>query len=242
MRFLTELRQRIGTERVARTGRQKDGRRPNRPAPRCRPRLEALEDRCVPSTLTVTNPGDDVNVKGTLRYDIAHAASGDTILITGALHGALIVLTHGELYLNKDLTIKAAPNHTETISGNNNSRVFEVASGAHVTLMNLTITDGNPEGSYTSGGGILNNGTLTVSSCTLSDNTAGGSIGLGGGVYNGGTLTLNNSTLTDNSAGNDGGGIFNDRGTVSVGDSSFSGNTPDAISGGYTDEGGNTFS
>ena len=59
------------------------------------PRLEGLEDRCVPSTLVVTNPADDVNVPHTLRYNIAHAASSNTVLITPALHGKPIVLTHG---------------------------------------------------------------------------------------------------------------------------------------------------
>src|SRR5262249_29886877 len=44
-----------------------------------RPRLEALEDRCVPSTLAVMKTTDDVNDRGTLRYAVANATSGDTI-------------------------------------------------------------------------------------------------------------------------------------------------------------------
>jgi hypothetical protein len=55
--------------------------------------LEPLEDRCVPSTLYVTSPLDDGS-KGTLRYDIAHAQSGDTIAMSPALT-APIVLTQG---------------------------------------------------------------------------------------------------------------------------------------------------
>ena len=51
-------------------------------------------------------------------------------------------------------------------------------------------------------------------------------------------MTVTNSTFSDNSAVGAGGGIFNYDGTVTVGDSSFSGYTPDAIGGtGYTDEG-----
>ena len=34
----------------------------------------------------------------------------------------------------------------------------------------------------------------------------------GGGIYNTGTLTVRDSTFTGNSAGTDGGGIFNDLG------------------------------
>jgi hypothetical protein len=51
MRFWTWLRERIGAEQVARRGRQKLRKLSSRPTPRCRPRLETMEDRCVPSTL-----------------------------------------------------------------------------------------------------------------------------------------------------------------------------------------------
>ncbi len=129
MRFLIGLWQRIGRERAAQRRQRKVQRFPIKAARCVRPRLEALEDRCVPSTLMVTSTLDDVNVKGTLRYDIAHAANGDTIRFSPSLHGAPIVLTQGELLIDKDLTIEANRNHPETISGNKNSRVFEVASG-----------------------------------------------------------------------------------------------------------------
>src|SRR5438552_18075791 len=42
------------------------------------PRLEALEDRIVPSTLTVTSAADDSSA-GTLRAVLGNAQSGDTI-------------------------------------------------------------------------------------------------------------------------------------------------------------------
>src|SRR5947209_5973222 len=116
-----------------------------RPAPRSRPRLVLLEDRCVPSTLPVTSPLDDVTQRGTLRYAVAHAGNGDTILLTGAVAQAGITLNQGELLLTQQhLTIRsaAAPNPV-TISGGNLSRVFEVASGASVTVSNVTVTGGN---------------------------------------------------------------------------------------------------
>ena len=237
MRFWTWLRERIGAEQAARRGRHKLRKLPSRPPPRFRPRLEALEDRCLPSTLTVTSPVDDVNMPGTLRYDVAHAQSGDTIRITPALHGAPIVLTQGELVLDKSLTIKAQKNHPATISGNNNSRVFEVASGAHVSLINLAITDGNgvadnPAGTSQDdgeGGGILNFGTLTV----IASNVSGNSALDGGGISNVfGTLTVNASTLSGNSAtidgvgvSGEGGGIYNFFGALTVNDSTLSGNS-----------------
>jgi hypothetical protein len=175
--------------------------------------------------LAVTSAIDDPNLPGTLRYEVAQAQSGDTIFITPALHGAPVVLTQGEFVLDKDLTIAAQQNHPATISGNSTSRVFEVASGAHVTLDNLSITAGNGVGAYQGeGGGILNFGTLTVSSSTLSDNSAG-SGGRGGGIANTGILMVSGSTLSDNSAGS-GGAIYNfNFAALTVSDSTLSGNS-----------------
>src|SRR5262249_22541371 len=131
--------------------------------PNCRPRLEVLEDRCVPAQVwAVHSSVDDGTMRGTLRYAVDHAGSGDTIRIDRDVQS--IQLTGGELVLDKDQTIEPAgpglkrrgtiateaavhlPGWAEspfaeetrpTISGNNSSRVFEVAAGAHVTLDNL---------------------------------------------------------------------------------------------------------
>jgi len=55
------------------------------------------------------------------------------------------------------------------------------------------------------GGGIVNEGWLTVSNSTLY-----GNMSIGGAIFNNGTLTIANSTLSSNSAsGGDGGGIYN---------------------------------
>jgi hypothetical protein len=201
---------------------------------RTRPRLEALEDRSVPSTLAVTSSGDDVNEQGTLRYDIAHAQSGDTILLTGAVKSG-IVLTHGELVLNQNVTIRTADDHHIMISGGGQSRVFEVAAGTHVTLANLAITDGNgvadnPDGSSQydgSGGGILNFGALTIDDSTLSGNSARlSSLGFGGGgILNFGALTIDDSTLSGNSAAFTAGGSIENAGTLTVSASTLSGNS-----------------
>jgi CSLREA domain-containing protein len=116
-----------------------------------------------------------------------------------------------------------------TVSGNRNGsfvngvRVFQVDSGAKLTLNNLTVANGNAAvpGSAGEGGGIHNSGTLTVSNSTISDNLAG----LGGGIYNqpSGTLTVSNSTISGNSA-NFVGGIYN-QGTLTVNNSTISSNT-----------------
>src|SRR5947209_6075234 len=93
----------------------------------CRPRLEALESRWVPSTLTVLNNLDSGT--GSLRADIAAAASGDTIVFAPSLAGQTITLAYNELAITKSLTIQGLGAGQLTISGGGHTRVFDV-SGA----------------------------------------------------------------------------------------------------------------
>jgi hypothetical protein len=171
-----------------------------------------LEGRALPSTLTVTNTLD--SGPGSLRGEIAAAASGDTIEFAPSVHGQTITLTSGELALSKSLDIESPVDNPVKISGNHASRVFDIPNNtsATVTLSGLTITQGFVAG--VDGGGIFNGfrNTLTVSNCTLSRNTAF-----------------------------QGGGIANLIGTLTVGNSRFFDNTPDNIDGSFTDAGGNTF-
>jgi hypothetical protein len=215
-----------------------------------RPRLEALEGRDMPSTLMVTNNLDNGG-RGTLRYDIAHAANGDTIEISPTLT-APIVLSQGELLLKKNLTIEGQSSQPETISGNSSSRVFEVAAHRTLTLTYLNLIDGNglanPTDTSTyaySGGAILNFGTLAVNNSTLSNNSAQ----YGGGILNaGGTVTVNSSTLSGNSAvvpfpttSGAGGGIWS-AGSLTVSNSTLSGNSATYEGGGICNRGSLTVS
>ena len=70
-----------------------------------RPKLEALEVRWVPSTLTVTNNLDGARTAGTLRHEIMIAQSGDTIVFAPSV-GNQITLTGAELQITKSLTIQ----------------------------------------------------------------------------------------------------------------------------------------
>ncbi|MFL5796423.1 MAG: choice-of-anchor Q domain-containing protein [Actinomycetota bacterium] len=75
--------------------------------------------------------------------------------------------------------------------------------------------------------------TVTVATgvnATLSDLTVtGGTAAFGGGIDNTGTVTVQDSTVSGNTAnGASGGGIFNNAGTVTVQDSTVSGNTATA--------------
>jgi hypothetical protein len=209
------------------------GRRRRRAAPprtvRHRPTLEALETRNLLSTLVVTNLGDTgASGDGSLRGEIAAARSGDQIVFAPGLAGKTITLNaaNGPLVLSKDLTICGPGAACLTVSGNDATQVFCVASGATDTITGLTIADGKAVG----GGGILNEGTLRIDHCTLCGNSADGGNG-GGAIFNDGQLTLQDSTLSDNHADGDvngGGGILNDvQGQVTLQGCTLSGNHAD---------------
>jgi hypothetical protein len=202
-----------------------------------RPLVGTLEGRLTPSTLPVTSTADDVNQPGTLRYDVAHAQSGDTILLTGAVQDG-IVLTQGELLLNQNVAVRSAGSHVIAISGDGRSRVFEVASGAQVSISQLILTGGDGVASPSSsdpndgfGGAILvdSGGALTVDHSTLFGNSAAF---VGGAIDTlSGTVNVNDSVLSGNSARN-GGAITNRFGTLNVNNSILSGNSVIGIGGG----------
>jgi CSLREA domain-containing protein len=87
------------------------------------------------------------------------------------------------------------------------------------------------------GGAIFNSGTLSLNQSTISSSTAN----QGGGIYNSvGTLTVYLSTISGNSstAGNGGGGIYINTGTATLNQSTISGNTSSAFGGGIINVGG----
>src|SRR6516164_4596961 len=133
------------------------------------PRLLVLEDRTLPSTLTVLNNHDSGD--GSLRGVIAQAHDGDQIIFDHSLRGQTITLTSGELAINKDLDIEGLGADQLAVSGNHSSRIFNISGGATVTIAKLTITDGREfvNAPVTAGGAIENIGShLTVANDVLS--------------------------------------------------------------------------
>ncbi|HXQ62350.1 MAG TPA: choice-of-anchor Q domain-containing protein [Acidimicrobiales bacterium] len=172
------------------------------------------------ATRTVTNCNDSGT--GSLRKAVLDAASGDTVAFALSPPCPIITLT-STISITRNLTVDGPGSGVLAVSGNDAVGVFSVDPGVSVTLSGLTIE----KGSSTRGGGILNDGALTVTKSTVSGNSA--STG-GGGIWSNGSLTVTDSTLADNATGSYGGGIYSgSNGTLHVTDSTLSGNTATAL-------------
>src|SRR5262245_43217107 len=165
-----------------------------------RPRVEALEDRCVPALLVVNTLADTVsdnpNVTS-LRKAIlaANDLPGDDVIAFVPGFGGTIRLTGPLPWLESHIEIRGpgADQLTVLRDSGGDYGIFEVKPRGTVTLSGLTIQNGK-SGFW---GGISDEGTLLLSHCTLFFNTA---VRFGGGVYNEGTMTATDSTFLANSA------------------------------------------
>ena len=223
-------------------------------------RLEPLEERIVPAIITVTSATDisspgfvtlreaiqAANTNLSVNGSVAGAATGDTIQFSLALAGSTITLNGTQLPTISStasaadtLTIEGLGINLLSISGNFTSRIFQVGTTNNVantvTISGLTLMDG--DSSPAGGGGLLNDGTLTINTCVITGNTSFS----GGGIENNGTLTVNNSTISDNTAvggSGNGGGIANLSGRMlTINNSMVSGNSADANGGGLSNGG-----
>jgi predicted outer membrane repeat protein len=162
-----------------------------------------LEERTLLSVDLVENSND--SGPGSLRETVANEAAGDTIefdMSTGHVTNP-ITLTGGEVEITVNLTIEGPGAGTLAISGDSNSRVFQVPSGVNATISGLTIKDGK---AASSGGGIRNGGSLKLSDDVFTSNSA---TSAGGAIFNStGSLSMTGCSVTDNKAANfSGGGI-----------------------------------
>ncbi|MBK8027355.1 MAG: hypothetical protein IPK19_39665 [Chloroflexi bacterium] len=116
-----------------------------------------------------------------------------------------------------------------------------VANDGVLTLSQSTFVGNTAKGN---GAGLYNTGTLTVSNSTFNNNgSINGSVsfGFGGGLYNSGSATLSSTTMFGNLASNSGGGI---KGDVTLANTLVAGNSSvntgsDDISGAVTSQGYN---
>ena len=179
--------------------------------------VEPLERRQL-MTAVVVNSTSDADAAGTvtLRDAIATANASDTatqITFDAAVFATpqTIVLGGTQLSLTNTAqsTTITGPAGGVTVSGNNASRVLDVAANVTASLDDVSVTAGStPTGS---GAGIYNAGTLTFADAAVTNCTCGSSsvhFG-GGGILNANVITLTNATVSGNTANGRGGGLEN---------------------------------
>jgi hypothetical protein len=149
----------------------------------------------------------------TIIHAINEAAEGDTIVLAGA------IFNEAAIVVDKTIFIFGQNSVDTKIDAGSQDRVFSVNSNVLVTICGLTIMNGLSSEDDDIGGGVLisDRATVEMRNVTISDNTAD----KGGGIRNNGTLSISNSRLTKNDA-NFGGAIYTNQGSTSISNSSLS--------------------
>ncbi|MBO6130837.1 MAG: hypothetical protein J6P28_02605 [Treponema sp.] len=158
-------------------------------------RLSEVAGAGIITGISATNPWE-LHVKGTLK---APSGIGQNFINVPSSVGHLKIVGEGS---------------GATIDADSKCRVLNVASGANVTVENITLKNG----SATTGGGVCvaSGGTFTMQSGTISSCYASGA---GGGIYSEGTLSIQGGYINSNNvtAGTGtGGGIQVAGGSVSI--------------------------
>jgi hypothetical protein len=239
-------------------------------APRRRfsPLVDLMEGRALLSTLTVNSAAD--SGAGSLRATIAAATSGDTIDFASSIHSITLTskeldipisltiegpgangLTISGNYANRVFEISDSATVTiedltiadgAVVSANGGGILID--SGTSLALKQAVVTGNsayaNSQGYYGDGGGVENDGSLTIAGSRFTDNQcSGGSYtdpiteGSAGGAIDsqGPALTVTTSTFKGNQAvgpssgnGEGNGGAINNSSTATITYSTFSGN------------------
>ncbi len=232
------------------------------------PLVDLMEGRALLSTLTVSSAGD--SGPGSLRATIAAATSGDTIDFASSIHSITLTSNELEIPINltiegpgaNGLTISGnnanrvfeiSNSATVTIEDltvadgkvtSENGGGILVDPGASLTLTHAAVTGNtavsNSQGYYGDGGGVENDGSLTVAGSTFFDNVcSGGSYtdpvteGSAGGAIDsqGPSLAVTGTAFTGNEAvgpstgtGEGNGGAINISSTATISFSTFTAN------------------
>ena len=196
------------------------------------------------------NPGPDVITLPAGTYELTIPGRNEELAATGDLD-----IHHG-------VTIVGAGAAETVINANQTDRIFDIfpfiapaarpqgnGNGDGIRLEGIALTGGDndlgggaidaapdtgmvvhlldviAEGNHAFNGGAIGNfGIMEMEDSVIRNNTAA-SGPFGGGIFNGGTLTITNSTISGNSSDLDGGGIFNIDGTLVLQDSSVNVNS-----------------
>lgn len=138
------------------------------------------------------------NACKTIGHAVSLALSGDHIRVSAGIYAENLIISTG-------LNLVGSGAQKTIIDGGGRGTVLVIPNAAaHVLISGLTIRNGRAK---FAGGGIVNNGTLTISDVIVTQNTTYNTCSIivscgsvGGGVWNSGRLTINGSTVSSNVA------------------------------------------
>ena len=194
----------------------------------------AVDNRLTDGRCTLREALVNANNNAKTSPDCAAGSGSDTIVFSGVMTVNLFA-TAALPTITDGLVIDGGAGVTITRTGATAYRIFTINTTQAVELRSLTINNGRVSGGAT-GAGInkVNSGTLTMTNVTVSNNINSG--GNGGGLFNNGvgTVTIHQSTFTGNRA-NNGGAICNGASSRSVAleNSTISGNAAAVHGGGF---------
>ena len=146
-------------------------------------------------------------------FQVSNYLNLGNIVVTGGSTTAV----GGGIYIKQNAT---ASLFNTTVKNNSAGGGGGIFNDGLMVLLNSTVADNKAIGSGSVGGGIWNYRQAILLGTTIKNNRASS----GGGVLNDGTLTLSNSTIYNNTVQNFGGGIDHRSGTLSLINSTMSGN------------------
>jgi len=199
----------------------------------------SLPNITVSGSMTITGPGASVlTISGQNQYSLLAITSG-TVTISGVTIANGFANSSGgyngegyggAIYIVGGATLNV---QNSVFSDNTTSNAGGGGAICNVGTLNVTNTtfSGNAVlGSSNYGGAIFNAGPLTISDSTFSGNFASGegsAILNYAGAPDFGIATISNTTFANNNAGASAGALYNFSGaTLTVSDSTFSGNLP----------------
>ncbi|MEW5870606.1 MAG: PKD domain-containing protein [Chloroflexota bacterium] len=207
-----------------------------------------VDDDCsLRDAIDVANPGDTINFAGdyTITLDstlvvstsLSIAGGGQAVTVSGNDTVRVFNIYTDTLVTIDNLTIAHGKTTSPDFYGYPVGAGMKIEPGAVVTLTHSAVIGNTASYLYDDdgwqmylgmGGGIFNQGTLSVTDTSFADNAAGDIAefgdGYGGAIFNGGALTVDSSTFTGNEAAM--GGAINSMGaTLTVQNSLFTDNS-----------------
>ena len=169
-----------------------------------------------PDGSDASGDGSQKNPYNSLKTAIAHSSNDSTIYLN---EGKYIGENNRDITLDKSVTLIGESKENTIIDCESSGRLFTMDSNSRLTLINLTLTNGN----LTDNGGLIHNegGQITIKNCILSNSRG---FENAGAIYNNyGILTIEDSCITNNSASVYGGAIYT-IGVTNIKNSNFTGN------------------